>query len=157
MDAWSILQKESPWMAPFVSWNAWESVQFFEAENGEPSYNICTQMLNWSGIQAEGTAESCIATRELENSMDSEKNPDEEEVIMNIAATAYAGTLASTITNWATLLTYHSSGGADTVSGGPTMLKERGLRYSDRPFRRLHHSFLQWCFPRIFRKKPRKK
>jgi len=31
--------------------------------------------------------------------MDSEKNPDEEEVIMNIAATAYAGTLASTITN----------------------------------------------------------
>ena len=42
-------------------------------------------------IQAEGTAVSCVATRELENWMESDGSADGEALIMNIAATAYAG------------------------------------------------------------------
>jgi hypothetical protein len=42
-------------------------------------------------LQANGTAVSCITTRELENWMESGGSADEEKLIMNIAAIAYAG------------------------------------------------------------------
>jgi hypothetical protein len=42
-------------------------------------------------LQAKGTAVSCIATRELDNWMESDGSADEEELIMDITATAYAG------------------------------------------------------------------
>jgi len=44
-------------------------------------------------LQANGTAVSCITTRELENWMESGGSADEEELIMNITAIAYAGNL----------------------------------------------------------------
>jgi hypothetical protein len=65
-------------------------IQDCEAENGEPSHNI--YILRCSrGSQAKGTAVSCVATRELDNWMQSGGSADEEELIMNITATAYAG------------------------------------------------------------------
>jgi hypothetical protein len=42
-------------------------------------------------LQAQGTAKSCIVTRELENWIESDKRAAEEELIINIAAIAYAG------------------------------------------------------------------
>jgi len=42
-------------------------------------------------LQAEGTAASCIATRELENWMNTDGNADEEELIKNVTAIIYAG------------------------------------------------------------------
>ena len=43
-------------------------------------------------LQARGTAVSCIATRELESWMESDRSASEEELIMNTTANAYAGT-----------------------------------------------------------------
>lgn len=42
-------------------------------------------------LQAHGTAVSCITTRELDNWMEAGGSADEEELIMNTAAIAYAG------------------------------------------------------------------
>ena len=58
-------------------------------------------------LQANGTAVSCITTRELENWMESGGTSDEEELIMNITAIAYAGNSVFTADRM-TLLTTES-------------------------------------------------
>jgi hypothetical protein len=45
----------------------------------------------WQDVQAKGTAVSCVASRELEKWTESDQSADEEEVIKNITAIAYAG------------------------------------------------------------------
>ncbi|KIM73495.1 hypothetical protein PILCRDRAFT_802518 [Piloderma croceum F 1598] len=48
---------------------------------------------------AHGTAVSCITTRELDNWMEAGGSADEEELIMNIAAIAYAGGADTTVSS----------------------------------------------------------
>ncbi|KIM78610.1 hypothetical protein PILCRDRAFT_98340 [Piloderma croceum F 1598] len=63
---------------------------------------------------AKGTAVSCVATKELENWIDSDGDADQEELIKNISAIIYGGASAF-ITDAGSLLTFKFIAGADTT------------------------------------------